>query len=88
MINIEELDERDRSRLGNYVLFIFRVYERAYFSGQYGFLGDAEWARFSRQICLQLDNANAVGQEMIDHEALTDEFNGYMAEACQGEVRH
>jgi len=83
--NIEDLDERDRSRLGNYVLYLFRVYERAYFSEQYGILGDAEWERFSRQICLQLDNAAAVGVEMMSHAALTEEFRGYMAVTCQGE---
>ena len=81
--DIEALDERDRSRLITFIQALFRTYERAYFSRQYGVIGEAEWGRFERNICSNLRNARVIGHEMVGHVVLTDEFSAYMADTCQ-----
>jgi hypothetical protein len=54
--DIEALDERDRSRLITFIQALFRTYERAYFSRQYGVIGEAEWPNgdVSNEIYVQI----------------------------------
>ncbi len=83
--NTEIFDADDRAQLQLLLIVLFRNYEKAYFSQRYGLLGTAEWGRFERQICLQVDRAHIVNESTLGFLdiVLTDEFAAYVRSRCQ-----
>ncbi len=75
-----ELDGDDRMRLNLAVLTIFRLYESAYYSDQYGLLGDSERERFERSICMQFTRARSANVETPLRDSLTANFLRYVEE--------
>jgi len=84
--NTADFDVDDRQQLQMLLIVLFRNYEKAYFSEQYGLLGSAEWGRFDRQICLQVDRAMITDESILGFldAILTDEFAGHVRSMCQG----
>ena len=60
---------------------LYQLYERAYFSRNYGRLGDEEWNRYRRWICAP-DSVAII--DKMDPRVFTDEFWNYVHE-CSGE---
>ena len=66
----------------DWLFILFRNYEKAYFSEQSGLIGQAEWARFNRNICNFFELSQSAG---IDFTIpLTQEFSSYVAGECGG----
>jgi hypothetical protein len=82
--DITTLELADRRRLELMLNVTFRNYEKAYYSDQYGILGQSEWQRFTRQICNNFDRTRALVQ--WSEEALpvivSEEFFDYMISTC------
>ena len=76
------LDELNSIRVGLSALVMFRAYEQAYFSQKYGLMGEGEWERFERQICLHFGFASSAGKMAVVEAALTDEFTDYIKKLC------
>ena len=79
----DDLDALDRQRLNLAILTLFRIYESAFFSDQYGLLGSAEWGRFQFASC---DHYARVRQSMslegLLVSVLSQEFINYLSEHC------
>ena len=60
---------------------LYQLYERAYFSRNYGRLGDAEWNRYMKNICAP-DSVGIINK--TDPIVFSDEFWDYVHE-CSGE---
>lgn len=56
----ERLDSADSFRLGFYMQMFFGIYEKAYYSNQYGLLGPSMWDRFETQMCIQFPRALSI----------------------------
>jgi len=84
-LNENTVDVDDRQTLQMLLIVLFRNYEKAYFSERYGLLGSAEWGRFERQICLQVDRAHVTDESILGFldAVLTDEFAVYVHSTCQ-----
>ena len=80
---VSTLDELDRLRLREMVLNTFQIFEKAYFSKRYDLLGDAEWQRFERRICVGHERINAAGMAETVSSRMTEEFMEYVATICQ-----
>jgi hypothetical protein len=63
---------------------IFGVFEKAYFAYEYGHIGQSEWNRFDKQICVQYSHI-LTGPPILDESlqrALTEEFLSYLQATC------
>jgi len=78
-------DADDFRQVQMLLVILFRNYEKAYFSEQYGLLGSTEWGRFERQICVQVDRARITDESILGFldVILTDEFAAYVHSTCQ-----
>jgi hypothetical protein len=67
----------------------FGVYEKTYFAKKYGHLGDSEWGRIQRQVCLHYDRVSR-NVDMISgmQIVMTDEFFDYVVESCGSKSRN
>lgn len=80
------LEGIDRMQLDNQINITFSNYEKAYFNHQYGVLGDSEWTRYERQICINEERLNSAPDLKADMETVvTDEFVQYMEDLCSAE---
>ena len=79
--DLEGLSEEDSRRLDFILNTQWGIYEKTYYSNQYGIIGSSEWSRFESQIC-----SNRLGREEIWHELveirLTEEFARYVLSLC------
>jgi hypothetical protein len=79
----EYIEGIDAVRFRQLIINQYQIYEQAYLARQYGLLGDTEWRRFERQICLQHPR---LGMFPYISEALmtvmTEEFMAYMEASC------
>jgi hypothetical protein len=72
-----------------YMQNVFQIYEKAYYTRQYDLLGDAEWSRFERQICVADDSIQVVDDSTdldivaVVQAVLTEQFLEYVAEICR-----
>ena len=80
--DITEFDESDRTRLLVFTQNLFRIYEKAFLSSKYEIIGDDEWVRFERNICLNHKRASVVGLDMAMGEIFTQEFSDYIKRTC------
>ena len=79
---VEDLDSLDRMRLNLALLTQFRIYESAFYSNQYGLVGDDGWGRIERSNCRNYLRAesNSWGNMLADN--LTERFFSYLVERC------
>ena len=75
------LTDFERMRTGYIVNALWAIYEKSFYSNQYGILGPAEWARTDAQLC-QMQNRMepAAWENMITR--LTKEFADYVSMKC------
>ena len=76
--NTGDLDSGDADRLNLIVAILFRIYEKAYYSEQYELMGEEEWGRFERLICVNYARAEAAGQAGIIRDLMTEDFMGFI----------
>jgi len=82
----DSLEGIDRMQLNNQINITFSNYEKAYFNHQYGVLGDSEWTRYERQICINQERLDSLPDLKADMETVvTDEFVEYMADLCSSD---
>ena len=72
------LDPVDANRLTLIVAILFRTYEKAYYSERYDLIGEEEWGRFERMICINYARAETAGQEETIRNLMTEEFMRYI----------
>lgn len=69
------------------VVNLWSIYEKTYYSQQYGLVGPAEWERFQTRIC----SYQRSGEDFWDERVavfLTEEFRSYVVSSCKGESPH
>jgi len=76
------LEALDRSRLISILTTMFRNYEKAYFTSQYDLLGESEWDRFERLICINFGRIEPIDMVETVTSILTDDFAAYIAQSC------
>jgi hypothetical protein len=74
----EDLETLRRDLL---VVNLWSIYEKTYYSHQYGLVGAAEWERFQTRICLYRETRAAYWEENIAR-FLTEEFREYVRSSC------
>lgn len=78
-----QLDDIERLQLNNLINWVFGNYEKAYFNHKYGVLGDSEWTRYERQICINQERLKDVPDLKADMATVvTDEFFDYIEGLC------
>lgn len=78
----DQLNEIDRIRIEYQVNIQWAVYEKAWFGYRYGIIGDAEWVRFERLVCLNYDVLTANAMQPTVTAQLTAEFIDYVDAVC------
>ena len=79
----DHLAGSDETRLRQLLILAYEAQQRAYYAWKYGVLGDSEWTRFERQICLQFPRARDSENISGGLEAvLTPEFWAYIQSTC------
>ena len=78
-----DLPPTEKVRIQTYFEMMFGVYEKTYFARKYGHIGDSEWTRFGRFLCLHR-NRVALNEGMTEAMRLvmTVEFYDYMIDQC------
>lgn len=77
----ENISSSDSTRMTSIILTMFAIYEDAYYSYDYGIIGEREWARFVPGICRQYQRAVAQGMENVVN-ALTPAFAEQVVQFC------
>jgi len=73
----------DNLRIRAWFEMLFGVYEKTYFAKKYGLIGESEWGRFQRQVCIQRDRvASNEGMTEWMQIVMTEEFFDYMTKTC------
>jgi hypothetical protein len=72
------MPEDDRGPIFAIVSILFRNYEKAFFPKQYGVIGNAEWGRFERLICINGARLQAAPFDLND--ILTVELRNYISD--------
>ncbi len=76
-----EMDSPEQLRRSLLVLNLWGLYEKAYFSQQYGLFGSSEWQRYTTSICRNLHyNVEQWKSEVAPY--LIDEFHQYVLDEC------
>lgn len=78
----QDLDREDQFRLQVLLTSLWGVYETAYYSRDYGLLGEAEWGRFETQMC-DHRGLNPPAWDSIVRPRLTEQFAGYVESTCE-----
>lgn len=80
---IQETGEAGNSDgpLWGMVALTFRSYEKAFFARKYQIIGEAEWGRFERLICIHDRRAQVADLEF--EQILTNEFMDYIDTQCR-----
>jgi hypothetical protein len=77
------LESVDRLQLNTTINMVFGNYEKAYFNRKYGVLGESEFTRYERQICInfkRLDDLPDLKADMAT--VVTVEFLDYIESLC------
>ena len=81
--DVDEFDDVDFTRLAQFIITLFTIYEHSYFSWQRDLIGDSEWERFEANICLQHGRIVVLPQLLAAYEgALTEEFREFVSDSC------
>ena len=78
-----QLTEKEKSMVFPQAAIVFRSYEKAYFARQYNVIGDEEWGRFERLICIHDAYANSASVNLDLEQILTAGFTDYIVTACR-----
>ena len=78
-------------RFGYLINQLWGIYEAAFFARERGILGDDEWVRFERMICLERDDGDKYGYWEVERfglnvplkDTLTPHFVAYVDDHCQ-----
>jgi len=76
--NTTELDDVESTRLRQLLWLVFSVYEDAFYAQEYGVLGEAEWTRFSQQICLNWPRMVSAEFDKALPQVMTPDFIDYI----------
>ena len=79
------LDDIDLFRRQLFVVSMWSIYEKTYYSHQYGLIGPAEWERFETRICIYSESKNEFWQDNVAN-FLTDEFRSYVTAHCANDI--
>ena len=80
-----ELNQEERFRLRLVLTMVWRTYEAAYYSNEYGTLGESEWERFYRRQCATLSRTEPADWDFV-RAVLTREFADYVDGRCRNDV--
>ena len=83
-LGYDDLDTTSKIRVSALVTLAFENQQRAYYARQYDVLGESEWSRFGRQICIQyprVTSSEALTQYM--QVVLTEEFWNFVVTTCE-----
>jgi hypothetical protein len=81
-LDVTGWSEIDRLRLQFLVNSLWGIYEKAFYSREYGVIGDDEWARFETQICVQYESEVPALRDAFAL-FLTPRFIEYMKVRCR-----
>jgi len=78
------IDSADLLRRQLLVVNLWSIYEKTYFSRQYGLVGPAEWERFESRICgyVKREDGLKFWSENVAN-FMTDEFRDYVTSHCE-----
>ena len=78
------IDSADLLRRQLLVVNLWSIYEKTYFSRQYGLVGVAEWERFESRICgyVKREDGLKFWSENVAN-FMTDEFRDYVTSHCE-----
>ena len=79
-----EFDDPEVLRQQLLVVNLWSIYEKTYYSQQYGLVGPAEWERFQTRICSYRRSSDEFWDERVA-VFLTEEFRNYVTASCEGE---
>lgn len=77
-------DDIDLLRRQMHLVNLWSIYEKTYYSQQYGLVGQAEWERFQTRICGYREADVTYWDERIA-QFLTAEFRDYVIASCAAE---
>ena len=72
------LSPEETDRLTFIMAILFRIYEKAYYSERYDLIGEEEWGRFERMICINYARAETAGTAQTIRNLMTEEFMRYI----------
>ena len=84
--DVSDISRDDGARLSLMLQELWLIYEKSYFAWKYGTLGEAEWDRFLRRVCVTYQDDREGWQERIE-AFLTTEFTQYITATCGNEAR-
>jgi len=78
-----ELSPDENLRIRVFFEMLFGVYEKTYFAKKFGHIGESEWERFERHVCLQRKRVSG-NEGLLEamQVVMTEEFFDYMNEKC------
>jgi hypothetical protein len=79
--DFENQTESERVRMGGIVIALLSIYEDAYYSYDYGIMGEREWSRFEPRICQHYGRLQRRNQLPILN-GLTPAFQEYTEQLC------
>lgn len=77
-----ELTDAEKSRLETIIVSMFRTYDTAFSMARVDLLGDNEAERFERQICVNIENANAAEFTELVHRITSSDFSDFTNTVC------
>lgn len=77
--DMSDLEADERLSLGILYGNLFSILESAYYSREYGLIGNPEWERIKLGLC---DNFNQTRRAQINVRYLSEEFRSYMRDNC------
>ena len=76
--------EEKQADIGVANLMLFAIFEKSFYSRDYGILGEQEWGRFENQICMRARQLIEAGNPFaFSREVLTGRFVDYIEETCR-----
>jgi len=81
--DLREIDAARRSKLITYLQNTYQLYEKAYYSREYGVIGISEWSRFERIVCNNYSRAVAVDLANQIGPIVSEPFWQYVVETCE-----
>lgn len=81
MADYWSIDDPDLLRRQLLVVSMWSIYEKTYYSQQYGLIGPAEWERFDTIICRYTQTRPDFWKENIA-KFLTEDFRNYVVSNC------
>ena len=76
-----EIDDQDLLRSQLLIVSMWSIYEKTYYSHEYGHIGPAEWERFETRMCTYVDSGMEFWKENIAR-FLSEDFRNYVISNC------